>query len=468
MKKIYAKFTKERDPRFQIETAIYEGDDGRRVVKKHPLTRECEGHLARICRVYREYQDQGIQLFAPVSMEGDSIVFPFVKGRSYYDALLDGVKEKSRNEMEEVLADYRERVQELCPDPQPFQADDTFREIFGKALGDRELECLRGLDAVKGLDIDLTFDNMIRTEEGKVQIIDYEWMFPCLVPVHFAVYRALYAFCLKNYKQFSGIIEEEELYSSLGITKEERKAYKAMNDSFMSYVNGGVDSYEEMLKAYEKPIFTQQDGQQDVPRYAMAFVNVGHGYSVEENSRVFDIEKYQKTVKLHVDLTVYENVQAVRIDPLNLSAVIRITKFEAVVSGEVRQLKMDSLRHNALRGEEGIWLFDNEDPQIIVDFQPQEQPESLDIEFEILLYELEEYSCYTKTMKDNLQVSLQVQGQQKRQIEEQTLRIQELERMLTLAKDKLAYIENTKAYRLLLQKKVGEIRLWDGLNNPHV
>ena len=42
-------------------------------------------------------------------------------------------------------------------------------------------------------------------------------------------------------------------------------------------------------------------------------------------------------------------------------------------------------------------------------------------------------------------------------------RISDYEEIIQLQKDKLAYIENTKAYQALLKNKVDNIRLWDRL-----
>ena len=45
MKKIYSKFTKERDRRFQIETAIYVTEDGKKAISKRALLPEGQEHI---------------------------------------------------------------------------------------------------------------------------------------------------------------------------------------------------------------------------------------------------------------------------------------------------------------------------------------------------------------------------------------------------------------------------------------
>ena len=48
-------------------------------------------------------------------------------------------------------------------------------------------------------------------------------------------------------------------------------------------------------------------------------------------------------------------------------------------------------------------------------------------------------------------------------LHESAKRFVELEELLQLYKDKLNYIENTRAYRSLLKQKVEQIHLWDKL-----
>ena len=61
---------------------------------------------------------------------------------------------------------------------------------------------------------------------------------------------------------------------------------------------------------------------------------------------------------------------------------------------------------------------------------------------------------------DDLKAKIEEQGQL---LHESAKRFVELEELLQLYKDKLNYIENTRAYRSLLKQKVEQIHLWDKL-----
>ena len=65
MKKIYSKFTKERDKKFQIETAIYLTEDGKKTISKKALLPEGEEHIEKMLQNYQYFKNQGICLLTP-------------------------------------------------------------------------------------------------------------------------------------------------------------------------------------------------------------------------------------------------------------------------------------------------------------------------------------------------------------------------------------------------------------------
>lgn len=82
---------------------------------------------------------------------------------------------------------------------------------------------------------------------------------------------------------------------------------------------------------------------------------------------------------------------------------------------------MDEQCHNAVRGYDDVWIFDNEDPQIIVSVEKGMNLKYLFMEYEIILSGLEQYECYLHTKKDKLQTSMPIQARQERQLVEQKL-----------------------------------------------
>lgn len=463
MKKIYSKFTRERDPRFQIETAIYRDQDGRKYAKKHPLTSVCEAHMKRIYENYKLFSNQGLGLFAQCEREGKSIVFPFINGKSYFEYLLEDVKRGDREGFYMNLTAYQKNVEQMYPQCEPFVADELFEDIFGVVQGQE------GVLAARKLDIDLTFDNVIIQDANQVHIIDYEWMFDCLVPVKFAYYRAIKAFYLKNSILLDGFLPEIEVYGFFDIKEEELPVYETMNQHFMDYVNGKEKSYEKILEAYKVPAASLSNDLDASLKQALLFINCGEGYSTD-TCLLTQMPDENRVVRMDIDLSTYNNVQEIRIDPVDVSAAIRIRKFFVKRQGVEVQLKMEDVRHNGMRGQDGIWIFDNNDPQILIAVTAETMPERVFFEFEVLFTNFEKYESYVNPYKERMQVAVQSEERLRHLIEEQKIdianrhrRIEELTAENNIRKDKLAYIENTRAFQMFLKKKVDAINIWDAI-----
>ena len=192
MKKIYSKITRERAPKFQIETAIYQDKTGKKYVAKCPLSTESEAHIANVCQNYKAFSRQSDTLYVECQIEGDGLRFPFISGKSYFEYLLEEAKKDDEANFLRILQEYKDKVKDLYQECQPFTSSEQFTQIFGVADGQD------GTLAVSKLNIDLTFDNMIIAENGQTKVIDYEWVFDCLVPFKFVYFRAVKAFFVKN------------------------------------------------------------------------------------------------------------------------------------------------------------------------------------------------------------------------------------------------------------------------------
>ena len=90
MKKIYAKFTKERAPEFQIETAIYETEDGKKVSKR-PLTDLAKEHVERMYQNYIYFCAHGSEYYTPLSEGRKGNYVFFYQGRHLLYPSSDGL-----------------------------------------------------------------------------------------------------------------------------------------------------------------------------------------------------------------------------------------------------------------------------------------------------------------------------------------------------------------------------------------
>ena len=455
MKKIYSKFTKERDRRFQIETAIYVTEDGKKAISKRALLPEGQEHIDNIYQNYQYFKEQGICLLTPCRMEHKAVFFDFVTGDSYYTQILQALENKDQDRLQLVLEKYKDIFETMYPAQTPFEKTESFVSVFGN------IDIPSEMSAVKKLNIDLTFDNLVENGEN-TNILDYEWIFDFPVPVKFSIYRALFAIALKHKAALNKLMTEDELFEYFNISKEERKIFAQMNDGFMFYVEGKDYSYSRTLNQYKQEVYYFDEEMKTEPSYAQIYLDRGMGYS-EENSRMFPILKGQREVELEMTLDPLHMPREIRIDPLNTSVMIRMIYMEADTTEGIRKITIEQTEQNANTCAGNDLVFKSSDPQILLRVLEGEQWTSIRIKYEILFSELknaEPYLQLCKKREEELKEKIEEQGHL---LHASAKRFVELEELLQLYKDKLNYIENTRAYRSLLKQKVEQIHLWDKL-----
>lgn len=211
---LYEKLSNERNPKYNIITDIVERD-GKRVVIKRPYNEEAKAHIHRVYDSYRGLHEvlQGSDFCVNESnLVGDAIESEFLEGGHIIaddaDAFIKAVKDA-----------YMKNAKEFVSSP-------GFEEVFG------QVDLPRGVLASKYLDVDLIFDNVIKTDKGW-QIIDYEWTFDFLVPINYVFYRA---------SKFSDLPEH-----LVEISDAEKAVYQQMEDHFQShYIFKDVKNLHEL------------------------------------------------------------------------------------------------------------------------------------------------------------------------------------------------------------------------------
>lgn len=463
MKKIYAKFTKERDLQFQIETAIYKDEDGTKVVEKRPLCEEAERHVQRMYDNYVYAREKNDSLLLPCTLKGKSVFFPYIKGRSLYDQIIEAAKRNGREEIFHIMERFSGIIDQLYASTVPFEADNEFIRIFGNPEG------LEGQKAAGQVNIDLSFDNVIETEQG-IRIFDYEWIFNFPVPVKFPVYRAIFAVFLKNAHLLDGVVEEDEIYRMFGITVKERIVFNNMNKKFMEYVEGGEKSYQKILSSYAQPELSLEN-RNDLD-YAQVFWGCEGGFS-EERAANYSVN-LNETVKLKIEVKDFNQVDCVRIDPSNWPCMIQVMRLEVETDDSVYILTPDNFICNAMNSEEKLWIFRTQDPQILIPVQPEKGWKKIYFEYKLLYNHLENMEVLFAKMDADCERKIsqwQEKAKDKQELAEGQARLLEqcahtiadYEETIQLQKDKLSYIESTKAYQTFLKSKVEAIHLWDKL-----
>lgn len=441
MKKIYAKFTKERAEQFQIETGIYRTEIGKKVIKM-PLNEKCESHIQRIHENYQRYKECGNDMLAESRPFGKGVEFEFVTGTSFCTNLLKLADANDKKTFLEKLASYKEYVVASANGTiAQYQAGAEFDGVFGTQDG------LENKQAGNNLNIDMTFDNMIETANGDIKVIDYEWIFNFAIPVDFIIYRAVFAFGMKYGTKLHHFIRLEEMYGVFGISPEDTVVYSKMNKKFADYVNGGVSSYDSILDQYKK---TTYDLDEILPQYeyfVQLFINTGEGYSEKQSIKV-QIKENQGMFETVFDLGAYQDIRELRLDPLNVPADIELLEMTLTDENGISR-KPESMEHNAEIFTGKRFVIRDADPQFLIPNEAGIAIRSMHVKYRFVLKDLEKYEEHVHTVEEMLETEIS-------SLESEISRLKAEIEVKNKLVDELDYIKGTKAYKLFLKKKMKE------------
>lgn len=428
MKKIYSKITKERQKQFQIETYITQDGDEKQVVKK-ALTPECIEHIQGMQRYYEKHRSANFLCPSRMISEKE-VAFEFLQGKSLCNEMLEALAQRAEAKFISYLRIYDEIIrQNVQVVKGPFMAENGFEEIFGNVAFEDEIEYATGLN------IDMAFDNIIRDEsDGSYKIIDYEWVFPLNIPIKFVIYRAVLAFYTRNASAMKDIIGLEEIYGCFDITDSETIIFDHMNEAFNAYVYGGQDGYNSSVIAYKKEVYDVKKLLPEENLFLQVFLNDGTKYL---EGRAITNHVIGKRVKMDIPLEFTQKVSEIRVDPLNVSCVLKNLQVK-VVTKENDEYEVKEYQHNAIITKDNDFIFVSEDPQLIFQNCWENQLKMIKIRFTIK----------EAGLQDNpMLVALSEIKNQMNQIETQMRKVE----------NELEYIKGTKVYKTLLEHKVDKV-----------
>ena len=352
MKKIYSKITKERQKQFQIETYITQDGDEKQVVKK-ALTPECIEHIQGMQRYYEKHRSANFLCPSRMISEKE-VAFEFLQGKSLCNEMLEALAQRAEAKFISYLRIYDEIIrQNVQVVKGPFMAENGFEEIFGNVAFEDEIEYATGLN------IDMAFDNIIRDEsDGSYKIIDYEWVFPLNIPIKFVIYRAVLAFYTRNASAMKDIIGLGEIYGCFDITDSETIIFDHMNEAFNAYVYGGQDGYNSSVIAYKKEVYDVKKLLPEENLFLQVFLNDGTKYL---EGRAITNHVIGKRVKMDIPLEFTQKVSEIRVDPLNVSCVLKNLQVK-VVTKENDEYEIKEYQHNAIITKDNDFIFVSEDP----------------------------------------------------------------------------------------------------------
>lgn len=447
MKKIYTKFTKERAQSFQIETAIYETEEGRKVSKR-PLNDQAKEHIERMHQNYIYFRAHGSEYYAPCQKAGREILFSYIEGDTFYNRLLAALREERIDQFFVLLQEYQDFVRNFCVhNTEEFHMTEEFRRVFGDQQG------LEGKEASRMLDIDLTLDNIILEEAtGKPQIIDYEWVFSFPIPVDFIFYRTVLAMYVKHGQELTQLVDPENLYELFHLSPEDRETYLSMNEHFNAYVNGGEESYEKIIKPYEKKMYEWERLKGGSIQFSQLFASKDLNFK-EEDSVMLRLDESDREVKITMDLKKYDHIGMMRFDPLNGPCEIEMGKIYLYVGETKKEIFHQELKNNAVLNRGSIYLFESDDPMFLIPMDPEMKWDKMEVNFQFLLRD----QLKKEQIDQMVQLVNDTENKLARklvELESRCEQIGELKEEILKLQGRLKFIESLRAYRWFIKKKV--------------
>lgn len=302
---LYAKLNSSRRREFSIGTVIKRKKWGRRSVFKYALTGEAAEHVRNI------YQNTNIIKY---SLKGEyqngMIEYPFINGQTLNERIIRLTKENHIDHIIKMVKGAMDQILEKGFLKRNFYTE-QFVKMFGPCRIDEEMEC------VNHVNIDLILDNIFATSKG-YQIIDCEWFVEADVPKKFIVWRTLNELFHQNV-DFREKITYQELLKNFDIDQNEEYCFREWANYFAeNYVSDR--RLNQYLKLYPEIDITQQiSGKATV--YTNIYVDSGNGFS--ENEKVCREMITDRLGDFHIsfDLSPWNEITAIRWDPLEGEAV---------------------------------------------------------------------------------------------------------------------------------------------------
>lgn len=325
---LFLKYSVERDEAFRIRTEIVRKADGTKVVRKVPYGEKAKAHVEKIKHweeALREQYEPADVSVNRCTLTDKGAEFEFLKGET----------------LESVLDEHLEK--------------DDFEGFVGEIK--KYIAKLEQIVSPKANNVDLIFSNIILNNDGKWNVIDYEWTFEAEVPLRFIIHRAIYLYCEQR-KQNS--LQCKDICRILGITEAEQERFLEMEHQLQLYLLGDTKTMDALQHEYAGKIIDLKEILHRAHQPEMKiYQDFGQGFS-EENSYVLEV-KEDFYGRRRFTLTVPQGVTALRLDPCEEPCMVTVNRILGECGGSYEL----SLGHNGKAYEKSI-LYTTTDPQILI------------------------------------------------------------------------------------------------------
>lgn len=313
MKIIFIKYSDVgRKEKYRIGTGIFE-EKRKKIVFKKAMNEKSKEHITRIFDNKLKLEKAGYNLNLVNSwIKNEMIFFEYIEGKSLDSIVIDVFFSSGKKSLFNELKKIKKIV------------DESWTPEIAN--------------------LDMTLDNMIKTEKGDITVIDYEWIHEGEIHKDFIFYRLLEVFYNKYgiyfYYKFSFDEMVKKFYSEEVINE-----LKKLSKEFYSKRLDNKSIPIKELKPLEKQ------------KYLEIYFDYGDGKKMKPSIFYFDYKD-----KIEIDILIPYGVKNLRVDPKNSELVMRIEKMTFVGKN---QTKMElSCTTNAVYTDGQNYIFTTDDPQM--------------------------------------------------------------------------------------------------------
>ena len=324
---LFLKYSVERDEKYRIRTEIVRKADGTKVVRKVPYTEAAKAHVEKIKHweevLKLRYKSAGISVNRCTFTEKGA-EFEFLKGETLEDVLDDYLAKDDLAGFITEIQNYVKKLEQIA-DP-------------------------------KVNNVDLIFSNII-INDGKWNVIDYEWTFEADIPLKFIVHRAIVLYC-EHKKQKS--LQSGDICRMIGITEGEQQQFLAWEHELQLHLLGNTKTMAALQHEYAGKVIELKEILYRAHQPEMKiYQDFGQGLS-EENSYVLEVpEDFYGRRRFTLNLP--QGVVAIRLDPCEEPCQVTVNRILGECGGSYEPV----IGHNG-KGYEKSILYTTTDPQILI------------------------------------------------------------------------------------------------------
>lgn len=358
----FVKFSNDRGMKHNIRTLMTKSTDSKPHLLKIADTKQALPQIEKLKQSYHALTEiyAGTNLSVNAYKERKyGVELEFLSGHTLeeeLDLLLEqGKKEEAISKISSVF-----EVMRSCKSQKEFEMTEEFCKVFGN----RNLQ--DGLLAVSVCDIDFIMSNILVGKEGAWTLIDYEWTFQFPVPVNFMIYRNIRYYA--DTTATRRVLNPKDLYKKAQISEQELMEYAAMEEAFQAYVLDGHVPLRQLYRERGKPAYHVSSVLHVVDdlerrRALQIYFDRGNGFC-EADTVTYHSKAMDGTYRL--EIPVGTEVKRLRIDPGSQACTVELER----LSWKKNPDRMLHFVSNGHKMSDGMYLFDTDDPNILLENLP--------------------------------------------------------------------------------------------------